>query len=311
MYKIEIGEFDGNSWEEIIQRCLKDKYEHEQYQRMPANVHGDSGIEGLTVKTGKVFQCYCPDNQCETKELTSKQQIKINNDLKKLINYEKELRKVLGNQKITEWHLITPEFRDKTLVGHCRKKEEEYRTLGLEHLDPNFTVLIKEYTDYITELTRHMLLMEFKIDISVNESRKVNWDECDSEHIKNLNRKIKSLIDAQPISEEEKNKRVNKIVENFVFYFQRGLKVVSKLESKFPEQYSKFNKIKQSQGERIEDECILSLLPKDKLFEKIQNELLESLKGGLGKNFEDAGIEQLSRRIIAEWLMHCPLDFGG
>ncbi|MCL6605924.1 MAG: hypothetical protein K6T94_23920 [Paenibacillus sp.] len=116
MYKIDIGEFDGNSWEEIIQRCLKDKYENDLYQRMPANVSGDSGIEGLTINSGKVFQCYCPESQYETKELTTKQTSKITTDLKKLVTYEKQLKKVLGAQKIMEWHLITPEFKDRRLA---------------------------------------------------------------------------------------------------------------------------------------------------------------------------------------------------
>lgn len=311
MYKIDIGEFDGNSWEEIIQRCLKDKYENELYQRMPANVRGDSGIEGLTVKSGKVFQCYCPESQYETRELTKKQTNKITTDLKKLVTYEGKLKKVLGAQKIMEWHLITPEFKDKSLVAHCRTKEKEYQVLGLDYLDSNFKVLIKEHTDFSIELRRHMLLMEYKIDISVEEPKITNWAECDSDHIKNLTRKIRSLVDIQTISDEEKNKKTNKIVDNFVFYFQRGMKVIDKLEKNFPEQYNRLNRIKLGLGERIEDECLLSHLPKDKLYEKIQYELLESLTKGLGKNFEDTGIEQLSRRIIAEWLMLCPLDFGG
>ncbi|MEK4459665.1 hypothetical protein [Paenibacillus sp. FSL R10-2748] len=311
MYKIDIGEFDGNSWEAIIQHCLKDKYENELYQRMPANVSGDSGIEGLTVESGKVFQCYCPESQYETKELTSKQISKITTDLKKLVTYEKQLKKVLGAQKIMEWHLITPEFKDKSLVAHCRSKEEEYQELGLDHLDTNFKVLIKEHTDFSIELRRHMLLMEYKIDISVEEPKTVNWDECDSDHIKNLRRKVRSLVDIQPVTDEEKNRKTDKIVDNFVFYFQRGMKVVNKLERRFPEQYSRLNRIKMGLGERIEDECLLSQLPKDKLYEKIQQELLDSLIEGLGENFENAGIEQLSKRIIAEWLMLCPLDFGG
>lgn len=311
MYKIEIGEFDGNSWETIMQKCFKDKYENEQYQRMPAEVQGDNGIEGLTIKTGKVFQCYCPDNQCETKELTKKQQDKINKDLKKLITYKKELMKVLGKQKIREWYLVTPEFKDKKLVAYCRKKENEYRALNLEHLDSNFTVLIKEYTDFNIELTRHLLLMQFKIDISVDEAKKVNWEECDSQHIKNLRRKIEALINNSLISQEEKDIRVEKIVEQFVFYFQRGLKVIDKLERNFPEHYSKLSRIKQNQSEKSEEQCLFSMLPKNELFKKIQDELLDALKEGLGNHFEQAGIEQLSKRIIAEWLMLCPLDFGG
>lgn len=38
IYKCDVGSFDGNSWEDLIQRSLKDKYEDEHYQRFPAKV---------------------------------------------------------------------------------------------------------------------------------------------------------------------------------------------------------------------------------------------------------------------------------
>lgn len=43
----------------------------------------------------------------------------------------------------------------------------------------------------------------------------------------------------------------------------------------------------------------------------MQSELLGALKEGLGESFEISGIQQLSKRIITEWLMLCPLNFGG
>lgn len=310
MYKVDIGEFDGDTWEAIIQKCLKDKYEDEYYQRMPANTNGDSGIEGLTLKTGKVFQCYCPDAQYETSELTKKLQIKINGDLNKLVKYKDDLIKVLGSQKIKQWYLITPEYKDKSLVAYCRKKEEEYRRKNLEHLDPEFTVLIKEYTDFHTELIRHMKLMEFKIDISVDEPKDSDWKKCNSEHIENLIRKVTVLINEQQKTKEQKEESIKKIVDSFVSFYNRGLKVLQKLEDSYVQHYQKFNRIKLSQGEKIEQECLMNILPKNELYRKIEKELEDALFEGLGEDFEKAGLQQLSRRIIAEWLMVCPLNFG-
>lgn len=311
MYKIDIGEFDGPSWEQIMQRCFKDKYADELYQRMPSTVNGDSGIEGFTLKTGKVFQAYCPDRQYDAKELYKNQRDKITTDLNKLVKYQEDLESVLGSQKITEWHLVTPEFTNKALNAHCRDKETEYRAMKLEHLHPEFRVLIDEYTDYITELTRHMNLMKLKMDISVDIPFEIDWGKCNSTHTENLKRKITNLFDTFGMAPEEKINSVNKVVENFVFYYQRGLKVLNKLEDKFPEQYGKFNRVKSVQGENVEMICMMSSLSKSELFEKIQGDLLVKLISELGEYFEEAGLEQLSRRIIAEWLMVCPLNFGG
>ena len=60
MYQRKYGDFEGDSWEDFCQQCLKIRYRDEKYQEIPAHFGGDMGIEGFT-RTGKVFQCYCPD----------------------------------------------------------------------------------------------------------------------------------------------------------------------------------------------------------------------------------------------------------
>lgn len=310
MYKIEIGEFDGNSWEELMQRCWKDKFEIELYQRMPAIVHGDNGIEGFTLKTGKVFQSYCPERQYDAKKLYENQRDKITNDLKKLVKYKTELQNVLGAQLITEWHFVTPEITNKAINSHCRTKEKEYQEMKLEHLHPKFRVVVKEYTDYIAEITRHMNLMKLKLDISVDIPFEIDWSQCDSEHVATLRRKITNLFNSYDMKEEEKSIRINKVVESFIFFYQRGLKVLNKLEDKFPEQYGKFERVKSAQGENVEIKCMLTTLSKKELFNNIQKELLKELQNEFGELFEYTGLEQLTKRIIADWLMLCPLNFG-
>lgn len=47
MIQAKYGNFDGNSWEEFCQICLKIKFESEGYQELPA-WQGDMGIEGFT-----------------------------------------------------------------------------------------------------------------------------------------------------------------------------------------------------------------------------------------------------------------------
>lgn len=311
MYKCDVGIFDGNSWEDLIQRCLKDKYEDEHYQRFPANTQSDYGLEGIARKSGKVFQCYCPDDQYETKLLTEKQKDKINDDLKKLIKNKNALKKILGDTKIKEWHLITPEYKDKSMIAYCKKKEEEYRLKGLDIISDDFTVLINEYSDYAKEIKRHLQLQNLKLDISVTEEIEIDWSQCDSTHIKNLTGKLRYLVDLGPESTEEKDKKTKKLVDDFVMYYQRGIKAINKLETYSPEQYKKFERIKLMQGENVEDKCLLTTLQRDVLFQEVNSELKAALVEGLGENFEMPGIQQLSKRIITEWLMLCPLNFGG
>ena len=91
MIKTEYGTFDGNKWESVSQLCFKNNFREEAYQEIKATP-GDFGIEGFT-RTGKAFQCYCPNEHYSSKELYDNHRNKITKDLKKLRTYEKQLKK--------------------------------------------------------------------------------------------------------------------------------------------------------------------------------------------------------------------------
>lgn len=175
--------------------------------------------------------------------------------MKKLIKNKKELKEVLGDTKITEWHLITPEYKDKSMVAYCKNKEDEYRLMKLDILADDFTILIKEYTDYIIELKRHVQLLNLKLDISVSDDIEIDWSKCESTHVQNLRGKLRYLIDLQHDTDEEKDKKTKKLVEAFVKYYQRGIRAIDKLEKFYPEQYERFERIKIMQGENVEEKC--------------------------------------------------------
>ena len=52
-------------------------------------------------------------------------QKKINDDLKKLKENEKEILKLIDDIKINQWVLLTPEFKSKDLISYCNKKKKE------------------------------------------------------------------------------------------------------------------------------------------------------------------------------------------
>ena len=113
MIKGKYSTYDGNSWEEFCQICLKLKFESEGYQELPA-WQGDMGIEGFT-RTGKVFQCYCPDDDYDPSTLYEKQRDKISKDLAKLEKNLAELKDYLKEVKIAAWIFLTPYYKNK---GH-------------------------------------------------------------------------------------------------------------------------------------------------------------------------------------------------
>ena len=140
MYHTKHGLFDGDSWEQIMQICFRLKYESEYYQPIPAS-SGDCGIEGFT-KTGKVFQCYCPDNNINSPALYEKQRDKITKDLKKLSLYQERLKLFLSGVKIKEWIFVTPENRMNDLIIHCNNKVSEVVGWDLSIIDKTFNIVI-------------------------------------------------------------------------------------------------------------------------------------------------------------------------
>lgn len=168
MIRTEIGDFDGDSWEELCQICFQLKYENEGYQEITAHSNGDLGIEGYT-RTGKVFQCYCPDAEYNANNLYEKQRDKINKDLNKLIKNKEELKKYLGNSKIKKWYFITPYYLKKDIVKYCVLKAEQMRKLKLDILDPEFDVLINGYNFIARELPEAMKIRNIKINVNLEK----------------------------------------------------------------------------------------------------------------------------------------------
>ena len=150
MYSTKFGPFEGDSWESLMQICFRLKYETEHYQPVPAS-SGDCGIEGFT-KQGKVFQCYCPGNNLDSKVLYEKQRDKITRDLGKLSIYEARVKAFLGDVKIKEWIFVTPEYRMNDIILHCNTKKEEIKALNMSIIDDNFEIVIHDIDNFIKEI---------------------------------------------------------------------------------------------------------------------------------------------------------------
>ena len=211
MIHTNYGTYDGDSWEEYCQHLLKTKY-NEDYQEMPAHTKGNYGIEGFT-RSGLVFQCYCPDEEYDTKTLYKNQRKKITEDLGKLKKYKRELQRYFGPTKIKQWVFLTPKFTNKELVAHCQNKASEYRGMAdaMDILDNNFDVLVKDEQFFLREIliVKQILKQKLPIDVDVREDEIIDWRNCNAEYVTTLFNKINVLF-----NDDEKYdfKRTNKYV---------------------------------------------------------------------------------------------------
>ena len=312
MVKLHFGEFDGNSWEDLCQKCFKHKYADNGYQRIPADDGGDMGIEGFT-RDGLVFQCYCPDQDYPPKDLYEYQRDKITKDLNKLIkNKDRLIKNYLHNTKIRVWYFVTPYYSSKDLVEHCISKALEYRQKKLEHLAPDFDILILESTDFMIEIN-HLLRAEKNLKLNFQVSYQKNnkdWNQCTSMHVKNLIRKITAIV---PNADTEQGKKsIDRIVQIYMDYYLKGFKLLNLLQSQYLELYEKLIRLRSTYESNVEVKCNLNFLGTESnkvLFQNITDEFGNALKSEFNDLFETEMIDGLKNQIISGWLLECPMDF--
>lgn len=307
MFSTEYGDFDGDSWEKFCQICLKQKYDN--FRPMEAHTNGDLGIEGYIEVEGKVYQCYCPDENYSSKDLYEKQRDKITTDLKKIEKYHVDLSDYIKDSKIKEWIFLTPKVLNKELNKHCVTKREEYRIKNIDILDDNFDVIYKDIEYFMNYLPEDTIISSFKIsgskiklnnnEISLDEI--IDWKGTHTDLSDNIYNKLSKLF-----SSEEKIKRNEHIkIENYLGGLQK-----EELLRTFGTTYEKFFKLKNTLEKKAIEICDLygDSDPK-KAFNDISNILETEIKQYLGNNVDDMEILNLKEYIISDWFARCPIRF--
>lgn len=308
MFTTKHGIFNGDSWEALMQVCFRIKYENEKYQQMPASP-GDFGIEGFT-RNGKVFQCYCPDTNLPPDELYEKQRDKITKDLKKLSLYEKQLAVYLKDNKIKEWIFVTPSFKKKELVQHCRDKAEEIKAQSLSIVDNDFDVIIHDIDNFSSEIPIALNGDGKKLyilpDKESDDSTKITeWREQEITYVDNAVRKhTKRFSEAA----KEIPEKVNVLTEETVRDFLNGESVLRRWQQVHPENYDKFLILASQIEKEVKERCMFPVKDNNELYNQIKKEVYTRISSGF-TGLESITIDYLTKRLMAYWLLRCPLDF--
>lgn len=304
MIKTTYGSFDGNSWEEFCQVCLKLKYESEGYQELPA-WQGDLGIEGFT-RTGKVFQCYCPDEDYEPQTLYEKQRNKITTDLEKLKKNELQLKGYLNGILIKQWIFLTPMYKNKELVKHCQTKASQFKNMNLEILAQNFDVLIHDIDFFTAQIPIVKGSTNNKLEILVerDESKDVDWKATNIDLVNHAITKHGKRISNSSNKEEKINKLTNFTIGDFLNEQQ----LITQWKNLNPSDYEKFLRLVGDYEKTVEELCITNTNDNNLLYERIKRELKERLINNF-PYLEDITLHKLIKGVIADWILRCPLNF--
>ena len=308
MIKGRFGTYNGDSWEQFCQQCLKIKYRDECYQELYAS-QGDLGIEGFT-RTGKVFQCYCPDDEYDPKNLYEKQRTKINNDLNKLVNSDnvKLIKKYLFDHDILikEWVFLSPIIRRKDMAEYCLSKRDEFRKKKLEYLSDDFEVIAYDEDIFTTEVASIKNANDEKLYISPNKDNldSTRWKDQNIYLVDNAIRKNTKRLEGKTNIDVLVNDLTEKTIQDY-FYRDNILKEWNKIS---PTQYEKFSKIIGDFESDVQELCMTTESTNETLFREVKKRLKEKIEANFS-NLSEETIDKLTNGVTADWILRCPIDF--
>src|SRR5437588_2907309 len=139
----QIPRLCGEEWQNWANKLLTCHYGPTNYQKVPDNDRGDSGIEGFTITEGHAYQAYgCEGEPLKTADRYEKHRDKVTEDINKFIQNQAILSKIFGLVKITRWVLFVPYFDSKEIVIHASKKTTEVLDAKLPYVSDTFRVSV-------------------------------------------------------------------------------------------------------------------------------------------------------------------------
>lgn len=308
------GYMDGNAWEQLCVQCYKLRYQAVHYTEIPAAQGGDGGIEGFTT-SGIVNQCYCPERVYSDDDLYNHQRKKMTDDIKKLLSsdYAKRLRS-MGVPTITEWHFVTPEYKDSRIVTHAETKRTEVlqakadKPSDYDYISDNFRIVIMDAKEFTAEIVRIIRtdLTDFKVNLAIQHTDTPDWAKCDSEKVANIRRKICAVMHV-----EDTDDRLNQVVGLYVDYYVSGLEIMSSLRLDIPIIHEELIKLEQSYKNEVKLKTLMNTDHKmnQSIFNDILTEFQEKLEKDFSRELTQASIGELKQDLVASWLADCSMEF--
>lgn len=317
LYQTPIGLHDGDSWERLCQVCLKIKF-NGNYIEVPASP-GDYGIDGYTTD-GDVYQCYCPERECSDGDLYESQRDKVTRDTAKLDKYKGQLQKLLNGTKIKRWYLLTPKITTNDLLFHCAAKEVEIKKLNLPHIDSSFKVLPLNHEYLSGEIASALHALDYttrpheiasRISITGTEIEDTDIDSYKSDlknstYTKKAYRKHEIRYGGN--ANGNFSDRIAKQVDRTIYSLLLGDSILKDWEAMYQDQFEKFNKIIKILERKVEDLCDIPTSNSEDRYK----EILTMVNETIDKEFpllNSTTRANLSMRVVADWLLRCPLNF--
>lgn len=315
-YQTPIGPHDGDSWENLCHVCLKIRHKGE-YLEIPASP-GDYGLDGILLN-GEIYQCYCPERQCTDKELYESQRKKVHEDLMKLKRNEESINKILNGRKVKRWHLLTPKIPTNELIAYCSKKKEEIRQQNLSFIDDDFIIVPQDYKFLYPELGNAHNVLDYTSNLSGVQSRielnapKISETEINNykediqnnTYTANASRKYQAIF---PQDGKDYSQKILKSVDMTVENLLIGDTMLKEWETLYQDQLERFYKIINTLEREIDLLCQRPAKSNGDRYDEINDKVKNTIDTEFN-SFSEQTRRNLSLRVMADWLLRCPLNF--
>lgn len=288
-------------WEKFCEIMLRQHYSQPCFWSVPDEDSGDYGIEFYTAD-GTIFQCYYPDLSVDMKTYKQKIQTKINDDLNKLKQHEKEIDKMLDGIVVKQWILLTQQNKSKDLIAYCNKQKKETIAKGIPYIDSkNFRVKIetaesfpdaKLYAQYVFLKTIDIPLME------VSDTDKAAWKGANSVFSNNVETKSNSIINGDSSAFQD----------HVITKYLQINKFLDQLRDDHPDLYNQIEDSARAQLESMKDESILG----NDFDKEFITRIVTSNKKAFekyAKLFSDKNTQSLSFGYLSKWIAECYMSF--
>lgn len=290
-----------DEWEVFCEIMLRNHYGQPNFWSVPDEDSGDFGIEFYTAD-GTIFQCYYPDLSVDMKAYKKKIQKKINDDLKKLKEYEQGIGQMLGDIKVKQWVLLTQELKSKDLLAYCNKKKKEVVDKNIPYiLSEDFQVKI-ETADSFPEgklFAQNMYLKTIDIPLwEVTDNDRSLWKGGNAEFSGNIVRKSEAMM----------GEKSDKFQDGIVTKYIQIDKFLDQLREDHPDLHNQIEDSARAQLQSMQDESILEA-DFDKEFVK---RIVDSNKDAFekySKFLSDNNKQSLSFGYLSKWIAECYMDF--
>lgn len=288
-------------WEAFCEIMLRNHYGQPNFWSVPDKDSGDFGIEFYTAD-GTIFQCYYPDLSVDMRKYKQKIQTKINDDLKKLKEYEAGIGGMLGDIKVKQWVLLTQELKSKDLLVYCNKKKKETLAEDISYIsDDAFQVKI-ETADSFPEgklFAQNMYLKTINIPLwEVTEIDKSLWKGGNAEFSGNIVRKSNAMMG------EDSDKFQDRIVTKYI----QIDKFLDQLREDHPDLHNQIEDSARAQLESMQDESMLESDFDKEFVKKIIGSNKEAFEK-YSKYLSDNNKQSLSYGFLSKWIAECYMDF--